>query len=81
LARWRRAWRGGGGELGEDAVEGVVVLDEGEHASSEGAHGELGGVGDRAAVRSRAQGGGEVGKLMAGHAPEAFAQLIGCAEA
>src|SRR5215204_3554861 len=71
---------GGGNELGEDAVEGVVVLDKGEYASSEGAHGQLGGVGDGVAVSSRAQGGGGVGQLVAGHAPEAFAQFIGCAE-
>jgi hypothetical protein len=69
-----------GDELGEDAIEGVVVLDEGEHASSEGAHGQLGGVGDGVAPSARAQGDGGVGELVAGHAPEAFAQLIGCAE-
>jgi hypothetical protein len=73
-------WRGGGGELCEDAVEGVVVLVEGEHASSEGAHGELGGVGDGVPVSARAQSGGDVGELVAGHASEAFAQFIGCAE-
>ena len=81
-ARQLEEARGGrSNETGELTVEvGAVGVDV-QHASCEGVHGELGGVGDAVTVGVRAERRGVTGKAGDGDCAEPFPQLVGGGEA
>jgi hypothetical protein len=71
---------GGLDELAEQAVEFAVVGFDGQHPPAEGAHRQLGGVGDVVAAGPRSQPSSSCGQRCAANPAKRFSQLIGAAE-